>query len=101
MGKKRDSVIQEIEESCDKKDQIFTLFHGAQKVNELMDLDPNNTQIGEFKDAIADALQSYTGMIVNWLDKNAINVPPKIATYTDLYNLESNLSFDKFVHMDP
>jgi hypothetical protein len=100
--KKRDSVILEIKESCDKKDQIFTLFHGAQMVNKLIGLDPNNTQIGEFRDAIEDALQSYTGMIVNWLNTNAPDVAPKIAaTYADLYNLESYLFFDKFVEMDP
>jgi hypothetical protein len=104
--KNRDTVIQEIEESCDKKDQIFTLFHGAKKVNELIELDPNNTQIAKFKVVIADALQTYTGMIVNWLAANAINVAPRIARisenlFTDLFNLESYLSFNKFVNMDP
>lgn len=98
---KKRSLIQEIENPATRKIKYLRYSIVAQKVKELMDLDPNNTQICKFRDAITNALQSYAGMLVNWLETNAINVAPKVATYTDLYNIENYLSFDSFVKTRP
>lgn len=103
--KNRDELLQQINESVDKEQQIATLHDAAKKIIDLEKIEPNSTQIYNFKNAITNCLQGYYGKLTDWLEVNMGDIQPKIdrispEIYPALYKLEDYLSYDAFVNID-
>jgi Caspase domain len=101
----RHQLMSEINESGRNREQVFALYNAAKKLNELLEMEPENRQIIDFKNVITDSLQSYKGRIYGWLDENAIYVQPKINTispdlFSSLYKFENTLSSEDLIKMD-
>jgi len=102
----RDKFIRDIDECCDKKDEMETLFYAVRLIEELKKIDPNNQQIDRFRGRITLSLQSYGEILIPWLTRNSIELRPQITKfsselYTKLFSLVNFLSFDKFREIDP
>lgn len=102
-------LIQETLAGCDKKDKIFTLNNCARNVAKLQSMDPSNTQIGNLQQKITNSLQDYKDKLISHLEENGPQLQPLVDQdprgkdldlYTNLYDLENYLTFDKFVRID-
>lgn len=80
--------------------ELLSLHAVAKKVNELIQLDPQNEEISKFQELIDKSLEMYKEPTINWLIRNLLVAKRKINEIRDhlddeLYDLVDRLSFNE------
>ncbi len=105
-------LIEAAENFCAIKDSTTNLIdiqgidNAAKKVNELINLDPNNKEIPRLQAIIDDALNMYKQYAIEWINNNTMVARLKInEIQPDFYDIELpnliyNLSYNELQRMD-
>jgi uncharacterized caspase-like protein len=112
FNKKISFLIEAAENFCAIKDSATELIdiqgidNAAKKVNELINLDPNNKEIPRLQAIIDDALNMYKQYAIEWINNNTMVARLKInEIQPDFYDIELpnliyNLSYNELQKMD-